>query len=143
MLKIEDSILLNKFAQGLTTNNELVTSFSNYKLDQKIAYLEEIIALIIQTRPQEEDIEFSIQESGLKPTVTPCVLLRKGLASHNLKKISSLKEDELNKSLLLLLSLFKVSYQRRYNQEKNHPHKWWYWDMADEKILDKINKLYS
>jgi len=49
-----------------------------------------------------------------------------------------LPENELNKTFTLFLSLFKIAYQRRYQEEKNNPDKWWYWDLSDEKKLKLI-----
>ncbi len=71
------------------------------------------------------------------------MLLSKGVANHNLQKIAELPESELNKALLLLLGLFKISYQRRFKEEKNHPDKWWYWDLSDEHTVEIILKSYK
>lgn len=144
MLKIDDAIILNKYGQGIIDAEPLVSMFSSFELLKRKNYLKELIALIIQSRPREEDIESAILESKLKPTYTPCVLLRKGIANHHLQKITELPELELNKAFLLLLGLFKVSYQRRYLEEKNSPDKWWYWDLSDsEKVKMMQNKFYS
>ena len=87
---LQDEILINKFGQGF---------------------------LISQSKPRTEDIEVSITASKLKPTFTPCVLLRKGVAYYNLKKNTKQPEGELEKSFVLLLSLFRISYQRRFESE--------------------------
>ena len=137
-MKIEDVILINKYGQGLVVIDELKEGFSNYGLIDKRKYLTELKGLIGQSKPTDIDIEPAILTSGLKPTYTPCVLLGKGVASHNLEKLIKLPENELNKVFLLLLSLFKVAYQRRFSIEKNHPDKWWYWDLSDEMNISKI-----
>lgn len=137
-MKIEDVILINKYGQGLVVIDELKEGFSNYNLLDKRRYLTELKGLIGQSKPTDSDIEPAILGSGLKPTYTPCVLLGKGVASHNLEKLIKLPENELNKVFLLLLSLFKVAYQRRFAIEKNHPDKWWYWDLSDEMNISKI-----
>ena len=54
-----------------------------------------------------------------------------------------LPEYELNKAFvlfLLFLSLFRIAYQRRYQREKNHQDKWWYWDLSDN---EKVNEIIS
>lgn len=61
-----------------------------------------------------------------------------GTKYHNLKKIIDLPDDELDKTLVLLLNLFKLGYYRRFQNEKNNPNKWWYWDLSDKKIVDHI-----
>jgi len=138
MLKIDKAITLNKYGQGLIVSDVLADEFTNFALIEKRNYLKELIALILQSKPMKEDIQSAILESKLKPTFTPCVLITKGLDNHHLQKIAELPENELNKSLLLLLGLFKISYRRRFKDEKNHPDKWWYWDLANE---DNVNKI--
>ena len=140
MLRTDKAITLNKYGQGLIVPEILVDEFSDLGLIEKRNYLKEIIALILQSKPQEEDIPPAILESKLKPTFTPCVLLSKGVANHHLQKIAELPEAELYNVLRLLLGLFKVSYQRRFQTEKNHPDKWWYWDLSDEHRVEMILK---
>lgn len=138
MLRIDRAITLNKYGQGLVAPDILADKFSSFELIEKRNYLKEIIALILQSKPQEEDILPAILESKLKLTYTPCVILTKGIANHHLQKIAELPEPELKKALLLLLGLFKVSYQRRFQVEKDNPDKWWYWDLSD---IDKVNEI--
>ncbi|MDF2934042.1 MAG: hypothetical protein K0R36_3373 [Chryseobacterium sp.] len=140
MLKIEDTIPINKYGQGLTDMFQIVDLFKVFDNEKKRYYLEEIVALIMQSRPTSEDIEPAIKESQLRPTLTPCVLLRKGVETYKLKKIINLPENELEKSLKLLLALFKMAYQRRFNDEKNNSGKWWYWDLSDETNINKIKQ---
>lgn len=143
MLRTDKAITLNKYGQGLIVPEILVDEFSRVGLVEKRNYLKEIIALILQSKPQQEDIQPAILESKVKPTFTPCVLLTKGVTNHHLQKIAELPESELNKALLLLLSLFKIAYQRRFKEEKNHPDKWWYWDLSDEYRVEMILKSYK
>lgn len=89
----------------------------------------------------EEDIDPAITNSSLKLTFTPCVLLRKGIKEHNLLRLVDLPENELRKSFILLLNLFKIAYKRRFTAEMNNPNKWWYWDLSDEANLRKIPNI--
>ncbi|MBN8787902.1 MAG: hypothetical protein J0I84_12495 [Terrimonas sp.] len=143
MLGTDKAITLNKYGQGLIVPEILADEFSDFGLIEKRNYLKEIIALILQSKPLEKDIQPAILESKLKPTFTPCVLLTKGVANQYLQKIAELPESELNKALLLLLGLFKISYQRRFKEEKNHPDKWWYWDLSDKHKVEMILKNYK
>lgn len=137
-MKIQDEILINKFGQGLILLDSINLMFEEFIIEQKKVFLNEIINLISQSKPIKEDIELAIIESKLKQTFTPCVILKKGIESHNLKIILSLPEQEFNKSFVLLLNLFKIAYNRRFKIEKNNPYKWWYWDLKDENVLKKI-----
>jgi hypothetical protein len=140
-MRLEEQILVNKYAQGLVDISELLNMFLSLTLNVKQSFLKNIIVLINQSKPTEEDIKPAIDESKLKSTFTPCVLLRKGIENHHLQKIAELPDSELGKALVLLLSLFKIAYLRRFELEKNNPYKWWYWDLSDEtKIKQIMNK---
>ena len=73
-----EEIRLNKYAQGLVEEKEITTYFCKFNVDQKREYLRELSSLIIQSKPEEEDISNSIVNSKLRTTFTPCVFLRKG-----------------------------------------------------------------
>ncbi len=137
-MKLEDQILLNRFGQGLIAIDQLTTGFRLLELMTKKKFLNELLFLIMQSKPEEGDIKPAIIKSDLKTTFTPCVLLKRGVANHNLKKIINLPEYELTKAFVLLLSLFKLAYERRFNDEKDNPNKWWYWDLSDHEKLENI-----
>lgn len=143
MLKIEDAVIINQYAQGLIEYNSLLEVFNSFDLEGKIYYLKEIAALIMQSKPKKEDIEPAVITSNLKSTYTPCVLLRKGVESYRLQRIIELPENELEKVFVLFLSLFKIAYYRRFEQERNNPDKWWYWDLSDSKKVSAIISNYS
>lgn len=138
MLKNKDAFVINSYGQGITDINFIIGSFEVLNLEMKIDYLEEVLSLILQSRPIDSDIEPTIEQSKLKATYVPCVLLRKGVTSHQLKKLISLPEKELTKSLVLLLNLFKIAYTRRFIEEKNNQNKWWYADFSDPTVLRRI-----
>ena len=143
MLRTDKAITINQYGQGLINSEILIDEFLDFELIEKRNYLKEIIALILQSKPQEEDIQPAILESKLRATYTPCVLLTKGISNHHLQKIVELPETELKKALLLLLGLFKISYQRRFQAEKNNPGKWWYWDLSDQNNIKRIESTIS
>jgi len=140
-MKLEDQVLVNQFGQGLIAIDQLTADFSLLEIMTKRKFLNELLFLIMQSKPKETDIELVIIKSGLKSTYTPCVLLKKGVANHNLKNIVNLPEYELTKAFVLLLSLFKIAYERRFIDEKDNPHKWWYWDLSDREKLEMIMKF--
>jgi hypothetical protein len=139
-MKLEDEILVNKFGQGLVAIEQLREDFRLLEVIKKKEFLNELLFLIMQSKPRSEDIKPAIVNSGLKSTFTPCVLLNKGVASHNLEKFINLPENELTKAFVLLLSLFKIAYMRRFIEEKDNPGKWWYWDLSDQQKVDMILK---
>ena len=134
---------LNQYAQSLIERECILARFEQMDGDEKKAYLNNLITLITQSKPVNADIEMAIENSGLKRTYTPCVLLQKDVKYYNLSRIIELPEYESVKVLLLLLSLFKIAYNRRFLVEKNVPHKWWYWDLSDKKTVERIIKDFT
>ncbi len=137
-MKIEHEILVNKYGQELATTEQLLNLFGSFDMSSQKVFLNEILYLILQSKPKEEDIEPTIISSGLKSTYTPCVLLKKGITNHNLEKLVNLPDNELTKAFILLLNLFRIAYKRRFAVEKNTPEKWWYWDLSDEANINRI-----
>lgn len=142
-MKIEEEILINRYGQSLVEENEILVHFTNLADVQQKEYLLNLIELILQSKPKESDIKIAIKYSQLRPTYTPCVLLHNGIKYYNLKKITDLPCSERSRSLLLLLNLFKVSYQRRFEKEKNRCDKWWYSDLSDERTIEAILRQYK
>lgn len=137
-MKIKDEILVNKYGQNLPVIEQLTESFNLLDLPSKRLFLNDILYLIMQSKPKDEDIESAIVQSDLKSTYTPCILLKKGVANHYLQKIVNLPENELYKAFILLLNLFKIAYNRRFQEEKSNLGKWWYWDLSDDKMVERI-----
>lgn len=137
-MKIKYEILVNKYGQGLINIKQLLNLFGDFDMSSQKVFLNEMLFFILQSKPKEEDIEPAIINSSLKATYTPCVLLKKGVANHNLEKLRTLPKDELTKAFVLLLNLFSIAYQRRFAVEKGNPDKWWYWDLSDETNINRI-----
>ena len=126
-MKIEEEVLINQYGQSLIDENEILICFNGLTDIQKEEYLSDLVELILQSRPKDCDINTAIEHSHLRSTYTPCVLLaRGGVKYHNLKKIVDLPSSEKAKSLILFLNLFRVSYQRRFIEERARCGKWWY-----------------
>ncbi len=142
-MKIENEILINKYGQGLIPSEQLTDDFCLLDFSQQKSFLNDIVYLIVQSKPKDEDIQVAIEQSKLKPTYTSCILLKKGVARHNLQKLIELPEFELKRTFILLISLFKIAYKRRFDLEKNNPDKWWYWDLSDAAKVDAIIKNRS
>ena len=142
-MKVEVEILINQYGQDIISVERILQLFRKNDPEKQALLLTHLVDLIVQSKPQNEDIEVAVAESKLKPTFTPCILLKKGIEPYNLIKIINLPKDEQEKVLVLLLNLFKIAYKRRYILEKNNPNKWWYWDLSDNKIIDaiKINNI--
>lgn len=137
-MNVSYEILVDKFGQSLIDASELLTEFDACDLVCKRRTLNDILYLVLQSKVADSDIDMAIKNSRLKPSFTPCVMLKKGTALHNLERMAGLPEAELGKVYILLLHLFKIGYQRRFEDEKNNVSKWWYWDLSDKNNIDKI-----
>jgi hypothetical protein len=138
-MTLKEEILLNQYGQRIIALNDILSEFENKTLKEKRSFLEYLYSMICQSKIQEEDIEKIIQDSGLKSTYTPCILLKKGIKKHHFYKIINLPENELTKACILLLSAFRIPYERRFEIEKGN-YKWWYWDLSIEENISKVKK---
>ena len=137
-MKIEIEILINKYGQGLIPLSVLQEEFDAYSLYQKRSFLQEMSFLIIQSKPKEEDVDLAIKKEKQKSGYTPCVLLKKGISSYNLERVINLPENEMIKTFILFMSIFKIAYSRRFKEEMNNINKWWYWDLSDNGNVERI-----
>lgn len=124
-------IEINKFGQDLIELDKLKEHFEGLNFANKESYLNDLMFLLLQTKPIDVDAPTAIELSNLKPTHTPCVLLKKGVEMHNLERIVNLPQDEWNKTVVLLLCLFKVAYKRKLTKNQNDSSKWWFGDLSN------------
>ncbi len=137
-MNVIDELLVNQFAQDVVASTPIVKRFSALSSIQKREYIKSLINLIQQSKPKDSDIPEAIKLSGLKITFTPCIMLKKGVETHNLIVISELPEPELIKVLHLFLALFKIAYLRRFIIEKDISGKWWYSDLSQKENVESI-----
>lgn len=141
-MSLDQDILINQYGQNLVLIGVLIDDYKMLPPSDRRTYLHHLITLIIQSKSEDLDIPQAIENSCLKKTFTPCILLEKGgVKYHNLKKIVELPDYELEKALILLLNLFKIGYNRRFQKERNNSNKWWYWDLSDEKTVALIKQV--
>ena len=50
----------------------------------------------------------------------------------------NLPENEMIKTFILFMSIFKIAYSRRFKEEMNNINKWWYWDLSDNGNVERI-----
>jgi len=139
-MKIEIQILVNKFGQNLISINEILNYFQQLDIKEKPIFLLDISNLIIQMKVVDMDIDSAIFQANLKPSFTPCVMIKKGIKNNTFQEIIKLPQSEFDKILLLFLSLFKIGYQRNI-KENTDPYKWWFYDLSNENITQRIKQL--
>lgn len=86
--------MLNQATQGVRSMAELSAWFELLPQDRRRLVLEKFAEMIQHARPFESDGTTAVEISGLKPSLTPCVVLAKGANRTQLAKLCSLPESE-------------------------------------------------
>ena len=142
-MTLEQEILFNQFGQGIVTDQILIKEFNSMGMQDKRNLLRYLVNLIVQSKSTADDIDDAIFKSRLKPTYTPCLLIRKGMNHGNYEKIINLPEYEMDKVFRLFIYLFKEGYVRRYLEEKGNPDKWWYQDLSKEENINRVREEFG
>ncbi|MBO9540208.1 hypothetical protein J7643_06410 [bacterium] len=125
MISRQDEIFLNQVAQGLLPFEAAVAWFESLLEAAQEEILRELIYLSSQAGARDEDIQESITQSRLRPTFTPCIVLRKDGVKHC--RLDLLPPDEHLKSFRLLMALFEIADQRRRATScKDGCKHWWH-----------------
>lgn len=99
-MNLEQEILINQYGKNLISIESLLEDYKISDNDSKKIYLQHLFTLIIQSKCVNSDISQAIDNSHLKKTFTPCVLLEGGgIKYYNLKKIISLPDYENEKMI--------------------------------------------
>ncbi|WP_220451579.1 DUF5958 family protein [Streptomyces cadmiisoli] len=109
--------IINEFAQGLRSLEDAVAWFSSLEqVDQK-AVLHEVVRYVIQAHATVNDAREGLLRSGVKPTMTPAVLIVREPILEQMGKIINLPPGEYVKSWRVLLATFAVADTRRREAE--------------------------
>lgn len=119
------SIQFNQFAQSKRTFDEIVLFFEQLNPEEKKMFYCILFELIQQSKCTIADIDEAIHNANIKPTLTCCVIARKGINYSNIKRTENL--SDILPTMKFLLNLFKIGYVRR-RQEVASNQKWWYND---------------
>lgn len=118
-------LIINKFAQGLIDLNFTQDWFETHENKREIiTWLRQYVE---QSHPNEEVLKTSILTMPIEQSMTPIVLLKTNKPLRNaLMAINKLPENEMKKSFVVLLWLFKTSdtYRREHFCKGNYQHEW-------------------
>ncbi len=143
-MDIDNQILLNQLAQGLSDIREGGVWFIALEENERRAALRELNFMIAQASPRNEDVANAITKSGLKTTYTACVLLKTGEMRERLAKIANLPENELLKAFRLLIALLGVcDGRRRVEKPLDTVNHWWHRDLNDPKVIALIRQEFG
>lgn len=129
-----DEIVLNQIAQGILPLSDGLDWFMANSPERRQQILLVLADMVYQAHPLQDEVPWAIQEAGLKPTYTPCVLLLKASSDrqryHRARQIGGLPEHEQRKGFLLLLKLLEVADGRRRETTcKSGCTHWWHQDL--------------
>ena len=119
--------MLNRVAQGRLPFADAVRWFKSLPETEQPGWLEIIAFMCHQSHPQHEEIDPAIELAELKPTLTPCVMVRSAARpEHALERIAELPVDERQKAFRLMFALYCIAdTRRRQTQCKNGcSHEW-------------------
>jgi hypothetical protein len=127
-----DAKMLNRVAQGCLPFADAVRWFESLPDAEQPSWLRTIALMCHQTHPLGEEIDPAITLADLKPTFTPCVMVRAAMQPERaLYRIAALPADERQKAFRLLFALYCIAdTRRRQTQCKNGcSHEWHNFDM--------------
>nr|BFE56427.1 hypothetical protein GCM10020063_009530 [Dactylosporangium thailandense] len=112
-VSLELALALNRLAQGLDPVEGGVSWFNGMAVDDRRTVLRKLGNFVSQARATVEDGRLAVIRSGVRPTVTPAVLLVRSELSASLSKLSGLPEAELERAFRLLVLTLGIADQRR------------------------------
>ena len=105
---------INFIAQGIINKADGISWFKELPTEQRTQVLYDLAHICCQSHPKKEEVLVAITRAHLKPTFTPCVLLKLAkIPEKGLRKIATLPESEQIKSFRLMLALFSIADARR------------------------------
>lgn len=107
------SILINLFAQDKVELEITLSVFNAMTVEEKRSELAWLRTYIEQSHPTKETIGEAINKMPIKSTMTPIVILETCEFKTALWKICELPENELEKAVITLLTLFRHSDTKR------------------------------
>ncbi|MFI1376103.1 DUF5958 family protein [Streptomyces longwoodensis] len=109
--------IINEVAQGLRNLEDAVAWFSSLEQVEQRAVLHEVVRYSMQAHATVNDARNGLLQSGVRPTMTPAVLIVREPILEQMGKILNLPPGEYVKSFRVLLSTFVVADTRRRETE--------------------------
>ncbi|MFD8866185.1 DUF5958 family protein [Streptomyces sp. NPDC059590] len=113
----ESERMINEVAQGLRSMEAAVSWFGSLAQAEQKAVLQEVVRYSMQAHVTSEDGRNGLAQSGVKPTMTPAVLIVREPILEQMGKIINLPPSEHLKSFRVLLSTFVIADTRRREVE--------------------------
>ena len=106
--------MLNRVAQGRLPFADAVRWFDSLPESEQPGWLSTIGFMCHQAHPRPDEIDPAIALAQLKPTTTPCVMIRTAQQpEHALDRIAALPADGRQKAFRLMFGLYCIADTRR------------------------------
>ena len=113
----EIELRINKLAQGIESIENGVLWFAGSDQDLRQEIIRTLDSCIFQSHPTKEDIAEGVENSCLKDTYSPYVLVLKTPFNHARQKAISMRGLDQERAFRLFLSIFAVADRRRRETE--------------------------
>ena len=122
----EHEIWINSYAQEKVNLEQLLNWFEDLSIEEKRDTILTAKSCLEQSHPTKEIIEQAIETIPLKSTVTPIIILKSNELKNALNRIVLLPENENRKSIITLITIFKIADTERRNVfcKGNCNHEW-------------------
>lgn len=145
----EEEIIINKVAQDKLTVDEGMHWFKNRDRSEYRSILSWLRLYLEQSHPDQQLIDDCLQKVPLKATMTPIVLFKTQPYKVAAMNVCDLPDDELEKSFITLLTLFKYADTKRRELfcKGSCTHEWHNLDkqiiLTDNRLLAIIKKFFG
>ena len=136
-------ILLNMYAKDYLGREKIIEIFENSSSEEKEKILDKLIYFILNAHINEKQLEETLKQTGFKETIDPYKILKskKNIFRNNIYRLTSLKGKPYLQGFILLLVLFKISYEDKKKKcTGNICNHWWHKDLGDISIMVDILK---
>lgn len=137
-------LLMIKFAQGLVHYDMFLNhAFLKLVPHQRVHFLNDLINIILSMGLEKDDYKLVGKEIEMDE---PYLLYIENLIGVNVDerngRLIELSDSEQHATLLFLMTLFKVTYQRRYLKE-DHRKDWQFWDLSDPENMSRLVRKFE
>ncbi len=108
---------INLISQGEESLEEGLKWFDDATEKDRKEIMRSLDLCVHQSHPNKEDIEVGIENSGLKETYSPCVLIRSKPFNEVRQKILKMPLLDQRRAFIMLISIFSVADARRKSEQ--------------------------
>jgi hypothetical protein len=133
-------LLLNQVAQGVRPVDLLLAEVDSADESSRLAWFDDLTMAILQSHPAPGEPEQAIALAGLRPTFTPCVLVRTKPVREALAVMRGLPRHETPKTFRLLIALLGIADGRRRRSCSPVCNHWWHRDLRDDNVIESLRR---